>query len=167
MRNIKILVIFLIVIYVVTLLQRGFFNASNKAKTAPPKKIIFPTVSAVPTPTHATSQTRNLSHPNTPTPTPAVQSQTISGDFVYPGSTKISGDNNNLILSSTQDPNTITNWYKDKITSSGANAKSFVTTNTNGNALNKLVGAGSSFRISVEISRQSGDTTTKISVSLQ
>lgn len=102
-----------------------------------------------------------------PTPSPTAKpkdSQVILSEFYYPNASQISGDNKSLNLQSGDNPDSITNWYKDKIRSLGMNAKSFVTTKTNDNVLNKLAGAGGGKEIKVEISKKSNETLTKISV---
>lgn len=101
----------------------------------------------------------------TPTNKPTQQSQKIS-DFQYPGSTIISIINNAAVFESNDDPKKITDWYKDKIKSLGMTATSFVQTNSNGNILNKLVGAKSGSEVRVEITKQNNSQKLKISVSL-
>jgi len=57
-------------------------------------------------------------------------------------------------------------WHKEKITSMGMNAKSFVQTNTNGNILNKLVSANGETKVSIEISKNGSEAQTKISINI-
>ena len=120
--------------------------------------------SSTPSPTPEESDTsRNSVHITITTPKPAPTSNTTQDiDLQYPGSNK-TGSNT---YQSSDDPGKITDWYKDKIKSLGANSKSFVQTNTNGNVLNKLVGAKSGLTISVEIKKRSGDNQTTITVTL-
>lgn len=126
------------------------------------------TNSSSPTPTNTpTPSPQPTVIPPTATPTskPNEQSQKIS-DFQYPGSAVISISSNTAVFESTDDPKKITDWYKDKIKSMGMNATSFVQTSTNGNILNKLVGAKSGSEARVEITKQNNQPTVKISVTL-
>jgi hypothetical protein len=124
-------------------------------------------VSTSPTETDAPIPTTKLDEEKTdPTsiPTPTIQSQNKSSnfnDFIYPGATNKWNGN----YESGDDPDTITNWYKEKIISTGMNVKTFVTTKTNGNVLNKLAGANSSLSVLVEIEKKEGESITKIIIS--
>ena len=102
-----------------------------------------------------------------PFPTSAPTSKptaTNLSDFIYQGSSVISSNSNSLKLTSTDNTDTITNWYKEKINSLGMNVKSFVTTSANDKILNKLVGANGTREIRVEISKEPGKTITNIIV---
>ena len=96
------------------------------------------------------------------TPTPATNPQPATGDWGYPNSTQLATGK----WQSSDSPQTITNWYKSKIEALGMPAKSFVQTNTNGNFLNKLVAANGSSKVTVEISKGSGNSQTSILVVL-
>ncbi|MCH7641576.1 hypothetical protein IID22_05275 [Patescibacteria group bacterium] len=106
--------------------------------------------------------------PNTPTntSTPTI-TRTEIHDYRYPNSTVISSLNNSLLLTSSDDADKITSWYKEKINSQGMNVKTFVTTKTNDNVLNKLVGADSDMEVRVEITKDSGSSSVNISISLK
>ncbi len=93
-------------------------------------------------------------------PTTSPQTNTDSSDFAYPGSQN-KGDNE---YESTDNPESITNWYKEKVKAMGFNTKSFVTTKTNDNVNNVLAGASGQTDIKVTITRGSGDTTTHIKI---
>lgn len=88
---------------------------------------------------------------------PAPKSQ---GDWNYPSS-KMKTDSER---ESDDDPGIITNWYKDKIKQQNLNIKTFITTTTNGNVLNKLTGASSNYQINVEISKSAGEQKTHIKI---
>ena len=119
-----------------------------------------------PTPTHSSATIAPAT--NTPTPTLHVSTPpSISIDeFRYANSSTKSSNSTSLTLESTDDSDTITNWYKEKIKSAGMNTKSFVTTKTNGNVLNKLVGANGKTQIRVEISKSAGSDTVEITVTV-
>jgi len=94
--------------------------------------------------------------------TPAAATQTVVvNSWVYPNSILVK-DN---IYQSSDDPATITNWYKNKINTSGMNVTSFVVTSTNNNVLNKLAGGSSTEKFSVEISKKQNDQKTTIRLS--
>ena len=129
-----------------------------------PSPSVSSSVSPTPSPTPEESSTPHNSVSitiTTPKPAPTSQSTQDIG-LQYPGSNKTSSNT----YTSSDDPQKITDWYKDKIKSLGANSKSFVQTNTNGNVLNKLVGAKSGLTISVEIKKAAGDGQTVITVTL-
>lgn len=103
----------------------------------------------------------------TPIPTPVSTPQTQTSDlndWFYPGSSVVANTGLTLSLRSGDDTGVITDWYKAKIIEKGANVKSFVTTSTNGEILNKLAGASSEFEINIEISKPANDSETIIVV---
>ena len=77
-------------------------------------------------------------------------------DFKYSGASITSQSNHSLELTSSDDPDKITDWYKEKIRSLGFNSKSFVTTKSNDNVENKLVGSNGDLEIAVEIKKAAG-----------
>lgn len=160
-----------------------FFSKTDFLKSDQQKKIlgqqqelILQTPSPTPTPTSTPKPTGN------PTPTLSNNSQVIikqevkdnskanqnfnSSDFKYPQSNQISSSGNNLILESNDSYDLITNWYKEKIRSLGFKSKSFVQTKTNGNILNKLVGASGSTEVMVEIKKSAEISIVSITVIL-
>lgn len=120
-----------------------------------------PTPTPSPSPTILQKSAAPSSSPNNSGPS----NSQVSG-WKYPNSILISESTNALSLESSDDPTTITNWYKSKIQSSGMSVKTFVTTNNNDNILNKLSGASGSTGVLVEVSKNSGDSIVKISVKL-
>ena len=70
------------------------------------------------------------------------------------------------VYESQDDPDAITQWYKGQIQNMGLGTKSFITTKTNDNVLNKLVGADGGREVRIEITRTSGSSTTEIKVSV-
>lgn len=125
-------------------------------------------ISPTPSPTLTPTPTKAFSNStNTPTPTPTFtqsQNRTQSSDLEYPGSKKIKVEGNKTFLESNDDPQKITDWYKDKIKSMGFNAKSFVTTSANDNILNKLVGSDGKREIRIEIKKSPNESTVHIEV---
>jgi hypothetical protein len=98
---------------------------------------------------------------NSPIPT---QQKTNLQSFVYPSARVTQDTSKKLVLESTDSADTVTDWYKNRINAEGMNVTSFVTTNTNDNVLNKLVGASNTKKVSVEITKDAGEVTVKIFV---
>ena len=96
---------------------------------------------------------------------PQEESNLIS--YKYPNSQIVTSTANSLNTTSTDNPDTITSWYKEKIRSEGLNVKSFVTTKTNGNFLSKLVGASSEKEIRINIEKPTDEIKAHIEVSLK
>lgn len=91
--------------------------------------------------------------PTKPQETEAHQQVSTLEIYKYPNSQTINSTGNALSLVSNDGSDKITNWYKERIRSEGLNVKSFVTTKTNGNVLNKLVGASGWNEVSIEIKK--------------
>jgi len=113
---------------------------------------------------------------NSPTSQPSIQltpqptSVSLFGlplnDFVYPGSEVVSSSAGSAYLRTMDDPDKVTDWYKEKIESYEMNVKSFVTTKTNDNVLNKLAGAKEGLEIAVEVKRGEGEFVSEINLTL-
>jgi hypothetical protein len=106
-----------------------------------------------------------------PTTPPTVQGNQTDNNsqisyYQYPNSKVVSSSSTTMTLSSSDNTDTITDWYKDRITEKGMGVRSFVKTKANDKVLNKLSGASNSDKVDIEISRPSGDTITTIMVSL-
>jgi len=158
MSNLRLLVILILILVVLSFIQKEGLGSKNQKKNV---IVSTPTPKATPAQTPIPTPIPTLV-PSTSIPIPSSQRNISS--FAYPGSIILSKSEKEMTLQSLDDPQAITNWYKEKIISAGVNAKSFVTTNTNGNVLNKLVGAKSGFKISVEISKKNNEGKTEISV---
>lgn len=105
----------------------------------------------------------------TPTNSPTV-SEHYSGTlqlFVYPNSRVIASTDTSRSLESSDGPDAITSWYKEKIMERGMTSRSFVQTKTNGNVLNALVATGNGQKISITIKSRQPLSTVSIDVSLQ
>lgn len=99
-------------------------------------------------------------------PTAKPEEKSSPANYFYPGATVTSQSGAEINLESNDSPEQVTNWYKNYIETNSMNTTSFVTTNTNNNVLNRLVGAGGSQKIDVEIKRNEGETTTKVKIVL-
>lgn len=106
-----------------------------------------------------------------PTPTEVEQNQVKSNSTLsqlkYPGAKELSKTDDTLIMESSDNPQTITNWYKEKIRSENMNTKSFVTTKANDKVLNKLSAVGNGKNVSIEISKASNSSIVTIKVIIQ
>ncbi len=109
------------------------------------------------------------------TPTPNTNNQTNSGSassfdlssFKYPNSLITAKTETVMDLESTDDPNTISNWYQNQMSNIGFHTTSVVTTNSNGNVLDKLAGSNNNSDVKITISKNAGsDPTVKIQVEL-
>lgn len=109
--------------------------------------------------------TPSLQPTQTPSKSPTAQTFNLEG-FKYPSSKQISCLENYCLLESGDNPDLITSWYEEKIRSYGFKSKSFVKTNSNGNVLNKLVGAMSHKEVRVEVEKSAGVPKVSIKVSL-
>lgn len=127
---------------------------SDKTTPLPASEQATPTATLSPTP----QPESNHRLENTPAPT-LKQNQTSLDfqTFIYPGSQKI----NETMYEHSDNPEVITDWYKNKIRESNMSSKSFVQTNTNGNILNKLAGSDGKTSIQVQIEKR-GSSNTKI-----
>lgn len=161
----------LIVIFIVVAIAMGIFTPKPK----PPSLQDSTTQAEENVASQAAkpaSDSGTVSRPEPP-PTPKAPPTINSGsnynvsDWQYPGSTILAATNSSLTLNANADTDTITNWYKEKIKASGANAKSFVTTKANDKVLNKLVGSNGKTEIRVEISKEPGSSVVQIGVTIK
>lgn len=107
---------------------------------------------------------------STPEPTssttPSQVNTTSIDEWIYPGASVTSKSGASLSLETREDTKVVTDWYEGKIRSGGFNVKSFVTTKTNDNVLNKLSGAKSGQEVAIEIKKAPGEANTKVTVTL-
>lgn len=106
----------------------------------------------------------------TPAPTtkPIPNSyETNLDSYVYPNSKVAKMENFYLVLESNDESSAVTQWYKEKIRSEGMNVKTFVTTKTNGNVLDKLVGANSEKEIMVEVEKKASESKVTLTIQLE
>ncbi|RJQ25483.1 hypothetical protein C4577_05675 [Candidatus Parcubacteria bacterium] len=75
--------------------------------------------------------------------------------FKYPNSKVILEEKNRIVFESFDDPQKITDWYKRKIEDRGMSLNYAVSTATEGNIRNKLIGEDNSLKTEVEIIKQS------------
>ena len=160
MRNLRLLIVLIfILIVLITFGDKSFFNQRSEKNKTEDKLYQIP--SKTPTPASNAADA-------TPTPvktedninSPQVSTEITS--FIYPNSVNIRQNKDTSSMESSDQPQIITDWYKEKIKSMGMKATAFTQTTTNGNVLNKLAGANNSFAIVVEIRKAEFDTKTSI-----
>lgn len=103
-----------------------------------------------------------------PSPTKILSNPTVTGekftDFYYPDSQQSTPNKNSVILENSDNPKDITDWYKNKIKSLGFKTTSVIETNTNGNILNTLVAVNNSQQVDIEISKNTNQPKTRITL---
>ncbi|MDE2026545.1 MAG: hypothetical protein KGJ07_08730 [Patescibacteria group bacterium] len=82
--------------------------------------------------------------------------------FLYPGATETDNPDGSKTLTSTDDPNQITKWYKDQISASDMHATSISQTNSNNNILNVLAGSSNQQELTVTIEHPANQQVTTI-----
>lgn len=132
---------------------------------------IHPSVASTPTPTITQVPTLSPITPTlTPIPQPTAQPTPLSPaktqSWFYPGAQIQSQSGSTSIYQTTDDPNQVADWYKSQINSQHLNTKSFITTNSNGNVVNSLVGAAGNSQVTVKINKLNNENVTKITVTL-
>ena len=159
MRTARLLVILVILLILTVTIDKAFrknitqVSKSQKEETKiSPTKTPAPTLSPIPTVFLPPTQ-----------PTPLVQEKN-DNTLIYPNSTVISSGNNLIILQSSDDPQTITDWYQGKIEELKYNANSFVKTNSNGNVMNKLVASNGKKEVDIEILKPADSDNVEIRV---
>ena len=103
------------------------------------------------------------------TPTPKVITTEDVFDivgYIYPGSKVLSQSEKAMVLTSNDATEKITSWYERKIQADGINVRSFVKTKTNGNVMNKLVGAKQGAEIEVTVEKKVDETSTRVEISV-
>jgi len=140
----------------------------NSPSSPSPTETPIPLTEPNNSPTIIMNNTPTTAPTKTPVPTTATQTTNISlSGFHYPGATVASSSGNRLELTTNDSPKTVTDWYKNAINQTGMNTKSFVTTSTNGNVINKLVAAGKGKEIDIDITKDDFETSVKIIVELK
>jgi len=121
--------------------------------------VLYTKTSVISEPEQAEPQITQKSESNTPPQQASYEA------YVYPGSQTVSAIDNAIVLTSDNNPDDVTNWYKAKIKSQGMAVTSFVTTKTNNTVLNKLVGDDGNKKVEVEIKKNANDALVTITLS--
>lgn len=160
MNTLRLLFIFFVIL-MATIYMQAMFESKSKRSTlnndhgevlatiAPPNHTITPKITSSPPPTiNANDEDRS------------------NDQLIYPGSTVVKNTAKEIDLQSSNDPEDITDWYKNLLSKMGFSAKSFVQTNANANILNKLSGSDSKEQVLVEIERKSNEAMTSMKILL-
>lgn len=140
-------------------------NVANNPPETFSQESSYPTIT--PSPTQIESSPTKAALPtSTSTPPTVTQkpNQNTMSDLIYPGSLIRNQTETALELESSNDPQSVTQWYKDTIDSMNMNVKSFSQNTVNGNTHNSLVSANNNTEIRVTITKNKSESTTKISV---
>jgi hypothetical protein len=111
-----------------------------------------------------TNTSSNTSDPKIDPTDASPSASPIMDDWQYSSSTKAGSEGETTVYQSNDDPDMITNWYKDRITNLNMSVKNFITTKNNEQVLNKLETAQNNQKVSIEISKNPGNSQTKIKV---
>lgn len=84
--------------------------------------------------------------------------------FIYPQSSVIAQGSQEIELTSVDDPEKITDWYKNKLQELDMNVNSSVSTSANGNVNNELVSAKGTSEVRIKIEKMSGSQSVNITV---
>ncbi|RJR29623.1 hypothetical protein C4564_02025 [Candidatus Microgenomates bacterium] len=107
-------------------------------------------VPAAPAPTYQATKTPEVVGSPGPTASAARIPATTNDSFLYPGAAVLSSGSPTL-LSSSDSPGVIAEWYKNKIRSGGYSVKNFVQSTVNGQAKIELQGVEESNMVVVKI----------------
>lgn len=150
----------IVVIGGIAAFQKGAKFTSTKPSLTPASESNTPMPSILPKKTPSNFPTKRVNKPNQPSPTSKIQPDNTSS-FQYPGSIKVSGS----VYTTTDSPQTVTDWYKDKIRQSGMQTTTFVQNSVNGNINNVLVGSNGDRDVRVTIKKSPSSATTEITLS--
>lgn len=84
--------------------------------------------------------------------------------LIYPNAVILNQNIDTINLKSEDNFNIITEYYKNLFTNNGSKSRSFVTTNANGNILNKLSGIVKRKTLNIEIKKDNGSSTVYINI---
>ena len=135
----------------------------DKDDDGEPENKVGSTSETKPTPTVKPFPTLITISPVKPTTIPKTNIQITQ--FIYPGSNIVSQSNNNLDLISSDNPKTISEWYKAKIKELNMAVTTSVFTQANDKYLIKLSGTNGEYEVKGEVNKEgSGDSIIKVSI---
>lgn len=154
----------LIIISAAYLNQTASFKKEVASSSISPSFSPTPTVTPFTTLSPSPTVTPNLEPANSASGNSNIQGISGSGtiNLQYPNSSLIKDEQRELTFISFDDPQVVTNWYKDQIKKKGMNVTSFVQTQTNGEVLNKLIGSNGQQKVEVEITKENNQKEVKI-----
>jgi hypothetical protein len=86
-------------------------------------------------------------------------------DFQYPESAVIGSENGVMLLQTTDTPDQISAWYKDKIDTSKINSSGLTKSTINGDILETIIAGNLSEQMRIDITKSNGGKETYIAVS--
>ena len=150
-----------ILIIAVILVGGGIFVRNTITVESPPEEDV---VLGETVPTNTPIPTESTPTPTSPAERDLAPPDTNLGDFIYPGATTGSQSDRTMTLTSNDDAQLITDWYKNKMKELGMNTRSFVQTKTNDNVNNVLTAAKYDDEINVTITKNAGESLVSIVV---
>ena len=93
-----------------------------------------------------------------------IPKEVNNNKYIYTNGTVVINTTSNIKIESEASPDDITLFYKNLFKKNNSKVKSFVTTKTNGNILNKLVGIIDGKTITIEIKKDSDSKTVYITL---
>lgn len=102
---------------------------------------------------------------------PTLKAKTIEDQeeyqqLIYPDSKIVEKSNQAITLTSSDNPDVITAWYKERIKEMGIKSTAFSQTNTNGNVFNNLAASNGSIIIEVSIKKTFNQNKTTIELKI-
>lgn len=161
MSNTLILAVITLMLVLLTIAATTREKVSSLSAENP---ISTPTSTPAPSPTVA-AQTENKISPE-PTKESEKPQTTQFDNLKYPGATVTRFDGDTMFLESSDDPETVTNWYKQRLSSLKMNINNFVRTKANESVLNVLSAIDSKYEVKAEIRRENLKSRVRILVSI-
>lgn len=127
--------------------------------------ITLPQTSASVSPTLSPTSSYSVTQILSVTPTQqSVQPETTTS-LIYPNAHQLGSSGTGITLQSTDDPQIITNWYKNTIKTMRMNTTSVIENTVNGEVTNQINASGNGKNIKVQITKSSDEATVTIIVS--
>lgn len=99
-------------------------------------------------------------------PTSSNNDGGLRDDWMYPNASIVTSTENQLILSSTDDSDAITQWYRSRLDAASTGSTSNVTTSVNGQVKNVLAASTKEGQITVEIRQAAESSNVEIDISI-
>lgn len=115
-------------------------------------------------PSHATPKPSQSRQTTSPTPNPTKTTTPNNSPYVYPNAKVLSQVNGTTTLTSTDDPNRITNWYQDAFSRNNMRSIAVSMSSTNNTVDNKLAGDNGTQHVEVSMHKNATESTTTITL---
>lgn len=152
----------------VCLFVAGIVLGRQSQFTTPPsdESLPTPTFESISSPSatmEPTSPTETRANVPTALPTSSAASNTSLTEYTYPGATILSQSTTKMSLHSNASPQTVTDWYEEKIEQQFG-SKSSAKTNTNGKIKNVIAGAENNSGVRITITNDSNNSQSNIQI---